>query len=81
MFLKQTPDSFAVFILSLLVGVFLFGCASTWKKDRETIIDPIHGMLHHDYPEALEEGDRARIASLFASSDSDEASAAAVELL
>ena len=81
MFLKLPPASFGTTLLPLLVGVFLFGCASTWKKDRETIIDPIHGMLHHEYPEALEDGDRARTSSLFVSSNSDEASAATLELL
>ena len=38
-------------------------------------------MLHHEYPEALEDGDRARTSALFVSSNSDEASAATLELL
>ena len=80
MFSKPNPLRFCAAIFALLTGVFLFGCASTWREDRETIIDPIHAILHHDYPEALEEGDRARASSLFASGNFDEASAETLQL-
>ena len=72
---------FRWFPVAFLVGMILSGCASTWKADRASTVDPIHGMLHHDYPEALEDRDEARLASLFASGSAESASKPTRELL
>jgi hypothetical protein len=42
------------------------GC-STWQLTREELVDPIHALLHHEWPERLAAGDDAELAALFAS--------------
>jgi len=47
---------------ALLVGV-VAGC-STWRHTRETLVNPIHALLHHEWPDALADDDAA-LAALF----------------
>lgn len=68
-------------LFSLIVAAFLLACASTWKQDRANTIDPIHEMLHHGYPEALETRDRSQLLSLFATTHTDEATSPSLEVL
>jgi len=63
----------AALALSLAVG----GCSS-WSTTRRDVVDPIHGLLHHDYPEALESGEPAKLEDLFGEHD---ALAPSLELL
>ncbi len=44
------------------------GC-STWRATREARADPVHALLHHDWPEAVAAGDPTALASLFASAE------------
>jgi hypothetical protein len=44
----------------------LASACSTWSVTRETLVDPIHELLHHEWPDVLEEGNDAALAALFA---------------
>ena len=47
-----------------LAAAVLSGCVS-WQQTRTEIVDPIHELLHHAYPKALESTDRAQLTALF----------------
>ena len=61
--------------LALLALWLASGC-STWGHTRETLVDPIHKLLHRSWPAALRAGDREAIAALFASPEAAAASLA-----
>jgi len=77
---KPDPSRRRAALSAVLVVTFLLACASTWKEDRARTIDPIHQLLHHDYPEALEARDPSRVAAVFTSSPENEASAETLRL-
>ena len=55
----------AAVALSVWVAVAaLAGCVS-WQQTRTEVVDPIHELLHHTYPEALETTDRAQVIAVF----------------
>jgi hypothetical protein len=60
------------------------GCAgwgSSWPRTREQVIDPIHQLLHHAYPELLEAMDRSGLAELFSRDSRPEALRESLALL
>ena len=56
-----------VFLLSALLSSLL-GCVS-WPQARREIVEPIHELLHHTWPDALVAGDAAAIEALFTTPD------------
>jgi hypothetical protein len=60
--------------LAALLALSVASACSSWHVTRENLVDPIHQLLHHDWPEALAEGDGAALAALFASSEAGAAS-------
>ncbi len=58
----RPPAALALLLPGLLL---LAGCAS-WETTRSNVVDPIHHLLHHDYPDAIEEMDVERLRSFFA---------------
>ena len=55
----------------------LAGCVS-WSTTRREVVEPVHDLLHHAWPEAFEEGDPGALAALFTS---PEAAAPSLALL
>jgi FG-GAP-like repeat len=75
-------------ILSLLsalalCGATLVGCATDakWRNTREEVINPIHRLLHHRYPESFQSGDPDRIADTFSPDALPDQLAPSLELL
>jgi hypothetical protein len=68
-------------LLALLSSAL--GCASgaAWQDTREQVIDPIHRLLHHTYPEAFVALDPAEFPPLFAAGTDPETLAPTLELL
>ncbi len=63
---RRTSRSLALAWIPLWLAL---GCATdaAWERTRQDVIDPIHRLLHHTYPEAFETGDPEEIAAAFAS--------------
>lgn len=61
------------------VGAVVLGGCVSWQETRTEIVDPIHELLHHSYPEALESNDRAQLIALFI--DGSGATASSLELM
>jgi len=61
-----------------VVAVLLSSCAS-WQQTRKETVDPIHELLHHTYPHALESTDPAQVMALFV--DGSGAAAPSLELM
>jgi len=57
------------------------GCASDWERTRRAAIDPVHGLLHHAYPEAFQDGNPASLKPFFDEAAGGEALAASLALL
>ena len=59
------------------------GCVTdaSWSRARAEVIDPIHELLHHTYPETLQSMDRAALAALFATDGRREAMRESLALL
>ena len=53
----------------LLACLVLFAGCSTWGHTRETLVDPIHKLLHRSWPAAFKERDAGALAALFASAE------------
>lgn len=71
--MPRCPSAWFVALISTaalsVAGLVAGGCASSgssWDRTRAEVIDPIHALLHHTYPEALQAMDRAALAALFA---------------
>jgi hypothetical protein len=56
----------ATALVALCLGIAA-GC-STWRVTRETLVDPIHELLHHEWPAVLRDDPEA-LAALFTSSE------------
>ena len=50
-----------------LLALVLAGACSTWSLTRKTVVDPIHRLLHHTWPDALKAGDPHEVGGLFGS--------------
>ncbi|MGH0030734.1 MAG: FG-GAP-like repeat-containing protein [Myxococcota bacterium] len=61
------------------LAALALGC-STWQTDRVEVVEPIHELLHHAYPAALESGDPAELSALFARAADPQVRAPTAEL-
>jgi hypothetical protein len=55
-------------VLALGIALALCGCAS-WSRTREEVVNPLHALLHRDYPQALEAMDPRALEALFRDSE------------
>ena len=62
---RKLLHSSTLLALLILVG----GCANTWEQTRAEVVNPIHELLHHAYPEAFTEQDPAELVALFSDAD------------
>ena len=67
-------------LVGLLTALLHTGCAS-WSKTREEVVNPIHELLHHSYPEALESGEVSNLEALFSDAAPGAATAPSLELM
>jgi len=63
--------------------IAVLGCATDggWRDTRAQVIDPIHRLLHHTYPEAYQAVDPAEFGPIFAAGAGPEVLAPTLELL
>ena len=57
------------------------GCAGRWDQTRREVIDPVHKLLHHTYPEAFQTGRPDSLRALFSAGAGEEAVEPSLELL
>jgi hypothetical protein len=78
--IRRAPEISFLAWIPLLAAL---GCATdaAWERTRQDVIDPIHGLLHHTYPEAFESLDPADLTALFAAEAPPEALEPSLSLL
>ena len=70
-------------VLAWIPLLAALGCATdaAWQRTRQEVIDPIHRLLHHTYPETFETQDPGEFAPLFAEGAGPEALEPSLALL